>query len=279
MKASIIIRTYNEEEKIGKCLEAIFNQQVKFPFEIIIVDSESNDKTLEITSKFPVKIINIKKKDFSYGRALNIGCSASKGKYLVILSGHSVPFNKNWLCNLLKNFNNKKIAGVYGKQVPFTDCGPLEKRMLAESWPTERQVQTDNPFFSNANAAIRKNVWSQIKFNEKLTAVEDQEWVKRTQKLGYVVVYEPNAVVTHSHNESIIRNYVRRYREMHALFFIHGINPLFSKYKTERIHTIKRDVVYIRENNYNPLWILKSTFLNGMLYLAAFVVFLEIKTS
>ena len=45
-KVSIIIRTKNEERWIGRCLESIFKQNYK-NFEVIIVDNESTDKTLE----------------------------------------------------------------------------------------------------------------------------------------------------------------------------------------------------------------------------------------
>lgn len=60
---SIIIRTYNEEMYLGKCLEKIFNQTYK-NFEVIIVDSESTDNTQKIASKFPVKLVEMKKKNF-----------------------------------------------------------------------------------------------------------------------------------------------------------------------------------------------------------------------
>ena len=52
--ASIIIRTKNEEDWIGHCLEAIINQSYK-NFEIIIVDNQSSDNTIEIAKSFSVK--------------------------------------------------------------------------------------------------------------------------------------------------------------------------------------------------------------------------------
>src|SRR3989338_8917582 len=143
MKASIIIRTYNEEERLESCLQAVFSQQASFLFEVIIVDSESTDDTLAIASRFPVKII--KKKDFTWGKSLNIGCSVASGKYVVFLSGDAVPANGHWLKNLVKNLNKQDVAGVYGKLIPFPDCNPLEKRILEEVWPSKKQVQKNNP--------------------------------------------------------------------------------------------------------------------------------------
>ena len=65
---SIIIRTKNEERWITSCLQSIFKQSFK-NFEIIIVDNQSNDKTLEKAKKFKIsKILHIK--DYLPGKAL-----------------------------------------------------------------------------------------------------------------------------------------------------------------------------------------------------------------
>ena len=51
-KISVIISVKNEEEKIERCFEAVFNQTIK-PFEVIVVDGHSMDKTVENARKFP----------------------------------------------------------------------------------------------------------------------------------------------------------------------------------------------------------------------------------
>ena len=47
-KISVIITVKNEEDKIERCLEAVFNQTLK-PFEVIVVDGHSTDGTFEGT--------------------------------------------------------------------------------------------------------------------------------------------------------------------------------------------------------------------------------------
>ncbi len=92
---SIIVRTKNEEKLIDKCLSAVFNQSFK-DFEVIVVDSGSQDKTLELAKQYPVKIIEYRHIDnnFKPGRALNLGIQNSSGKYIVMLSAHCVPENR-----------------------------------------------------------------------------------------------------------------------------------------------------------------------------------------
>ncbi|MFM6080140.1 MAG: glycosyltransferase family 2 protein [Dolichospermum sp.] len=75
LTASIIIRTYNEQRYLEKLLKEIQNQVVDdLVYEVIIVDSGSTDKTLEIANKFNSKILNIKKSEFSFGRSLKFYC-------------------------------------------------------------------------------------------------------------------------------------------------------------------------------------------------------------
>ena len=96
IKVSIIIRTKNEEKWIESCLKSVFNQNYK-NFEVILVDNESSDKTINIAKKFKIKIIKLSK--FKPGRAINEGIRKSKGKFIVCLSGHCIPVNQNWLKN------------------------------------------------------------------------------------------------------------------------------------------------------------------------------------
>jgi glycosyltransferase involved in cell wall biosynthesis len=80
---SIVIRCYNEEENIGRLLTGIFEQSIN-DIEVIVVDSGSTDRTFSIASSFPVSIHNISPREFSFGRALNVGCTAATGEFIVM---------------------------------------------------------------------------------------------------------------------------------------------------------------------------------------------------
>ena len=80
-KISIIIRSKNESFWINKCLLQIKNQSIT-NYEVILVDNNSKDKTVDIAKKiFPkIKIVNYKSKKFYPGKALNLGIKKSTGK-------------------------------------------------------------------------------------------------------------------------------------------------------------------------------------------------------
>ncbi len=218
INVSILIRTKNEEEHLGKVLDALVSQSYK-SFEIIIVDSGSTDRTLEIARRYPVKIYEIKPEDFTFGYSLNYGFQMAKGKYVVCLSAHALPLSRDWLEILISNFSDDKVAAVMCKVLPWPDCNPFDKRGLLKKYNVSKQPITGNPpfFFSNANSAIRKSIWGKIKFNEKLPAVEDQDWIQKVRKQNYIIIYEPSVQVYHSHNETLKQIFRRYYREPYAL--------------------------------------------------------------
>lgn len=195
-KVSIIIRTKNEERWILSCLEKIFSQSYS-NLEVIIVDNYSIDKTIKKISKFPVKIIKIKK--FLPGKAINLGIKKSKGDIIVCLSAHCLPVDKNWLSNLIKPLKNKKIAGVYGRQQPMSYSSVLDKRDLITIFGLDKKIQSKDPFFHNANSAFRRELWKKIPFDEKASNVEDRIWGKKVISKGYKILYEPKASVFHWH--------------------------------------------------------------------------------
>ena len=237
-KAGIVIRTFNEEAMLGRTLEAIAAQSER-SFEVILVDSGSTDRTLEIARTFPgIRIIQIPKAEFTYGRALNVGIAAcSPGvEYAVLLSAHAVPCHDNWLKALLGPMeNNHQIIGVYGKQIPHPEhLHSVVNRFFArEVFPSfyGDQAYTSNTKirFSNVNAAIRRSWWARIPYDETLGASEDREWCQRSIAAGGFIAYAPDACVLHSHSESIWAHYRRYKAQIVANRIIENSHPYIFK--------------------------------------------------
>ena len=195
-KISIILRTKNEERWITFCLNMIFQQTHK-NIEVILVDNMSEDKTVKLAQKHPIKLVQIKK--YMPGNALNQGIKASTGEYIVCISAHCVPKNKHWLANLLKNFSSDRIAGVYGRQEPLSYTSDADKRDLLIAFGLDRKVQNKDPFFHNANSMLRRDLWEAVPFDDSATNIEDRIWGKEMIGRGYKIVYEPSASVYHYH--------------------------------------------------------------------------------
>ncbi len=211
-KCSLVIRCYNEELQIGRMLAGVMMQTVK-DVEIIIVDSGSTDATLSIANRFPAKIIHVKSEEFSFGRALNIGCAAATANIVVIASAHVYPVRKDWLDCLLFPFQDQDVAIVYGKQRGDERSQFTERQIFKKWFPDESMYQQRHPFCNNANSAIRRSLWKSLPYNEELTGLEDLDWANKVTSLGKKIIYNAKAEVIHVHNETSKKIYNRYRRE------------------------------------------------------------------
>jgi rhamnosyltransferase len=194
---SIVIRTKNEERWITSCLQAVFAQDHK-DIEVIVVDNQSTDKTVEKAKRFPVKVVEMAG-EYLPGKALNLGFRAAKGEHIVCLSAHCIPVGNQWLTHLLSDFTDKDVAGVYGRQEPMTFSSDFDKRDLLITFGLDRRVQVKDSFFHNANSMVRRDVWEKFPWDDKIRNIEDRLWAEKVLKAGHKIVYEPSASVYHYH--------------------------------------------------------------------------------
>ena len=150
--------------------------------------------------KYTKKIVNVT--DFFPGKAINEGIRASSGEYIVIVSGHCIPKNNQWLEKLIDPFlkdKTKLLAGVYGRQEPLSSSSPLDKRDLTVVFGLDERIQKKDSFFHNANSALPRRIWEKFPFDENTTNIEDRLWGAEVTKNGYHIFYTPEASVYHYH--------------------------------------------------------------------------------
>jgi len=213
VECSVVIRSRNEERWIGLCLKEVFAQEYS-NFEVILVDNESSDKTIEKAEVFPIKkVLSIE--SYRAGKALNLGIEASSGKYIVCLSAHCIPASRKWLGNLISAIEeDPNCAGVYGRQEPMSFSSKADKRDLSIVFGLDRKIQKRDNFFHNANSIIRRSCWDKVPFDSELSNIEDRIWAQQMLSLGHFLLYEPAASVFHYHgihqdgNEERLNNVV-----------------------------------------------------------------------
>ena len=220
MDVSIIIRTYNEERHLGSVLRCIGAQQAdSLETETIVVDSGSTDDTRTIARDHGCKILEIQKEEFTFGRSLNRGCEAARGRFLVFVSGHCVPVNGDWLGNLIKPLKEGIADYVYGRQLGGSTSKFSECQLFNKYYPENSLLPQAGFFCNNANAGLRRTTWEASRFDEELTGLEDMELGKRLVSAGSKVGYVADAPVYHLHEESWTT--VRRRYEREAIALQH----------------------------------------------------------
>jgi glycosyltransferase involved in cell wall biosynthesis len=210
-RASIVVRSYNEERHIGRLCEELARQEIDFEYELLVVDSGSDDNTRVIAAEHDARIIRIDPERFTFGYALNRGIAESRGEILVFISAHCYPATTRWLQELVAPFQDAQVALVYGRQRGDASTKFSEHQVFAKWFPETSDFRQQLPFCNNANAAIRKSVWQQMPYDETLTGLEDIAWAKRAIAAGHLVAYNAEAEIVHVHNEAW-KQVFRRYR-------------------------------------------------------------------
>lgn len=208
IETSIIILTKNAGDNFNKVLKGVFSQDYK-NFEVIIIDSSSTDNTLEIAKQYTTKIIKIKPEEFGHGKTRNYGVKLAKGKYVVFLTHDAIPKNNKWLSELIKPLKNKKLAGVFSRQIPKENENEIDKFFYFSLYPEKSMVFKKNNYsmgdniFSDVSSAIKKDILMKYPYNNDIIVTEDYEWAKRIMNQGYNLFYNSKSKVIHSHSYNL----------------------------------------------------------------------------
>ena len=211
---TIVFRALNEEKYFEQALQACREQVLDdLALEIVLVDSGSTDRTLEMAEKYDCQIVHIPRHQFSFGRSLNWGCAAASGDYLVFISAHFIPTHNRWLQNLIQPLVDNVATYSYGRQVGNDLSKFSEKQLFAKYFPDFDKNPQEGFFINNANSAIKKSSWASFKFDEDVTGLEDMVLGKQLVAAGEKIAYIADAPVTHIHEETFRQIKRRYYRE------------------------------------------------------------------
>ena len=111
-RPSVVVRAKNKEQTIEKALRGLRDQTVET--EVILVDSGSTDRTVEMARPYCDRVIYIPPGAFTYGRALNLGARHASGEVVFALSAHCVPSSSKWVELALDAYTDDEVAGTWG---------------------------------------------------------------------------------------------------------------------------------------------------------------------
>lgn len=262
MKFSIVIRTLNEKKNLEILFKILESQKYKL-FEVILIDSGSTDGTLEFIDdykfKFPFTLTNIDQSEFSFGRSLNRAIRLSKYKEIICcISAHCFPQDIEFLSKLMNHFTNSDTGVVYGKQIP-DQRSPLSEANHLSEWFKDEYLNEPNIFCNNGSSAFKYEIWNMIKFDESASGCEDLIFSYALYLKNLKVIYEPNAVVSHYHNENFKQIFNRYKREAMIvksfLKFNFGLKDLIKCTLKEILSdmSFRKNVNYRRRNLLNIL--------------------------
>ena len=248
MNISIIIPNYNGEQLLKKNLPKIYDAVSEYKngrVEIIIPDDPSIDKSSEVINGFINSIVdkNIIGKTISnrnvaksgFGMNVNRGASIATGDVLILLNSDVHP-HKKFLEPLLKHFEKPDIFAVgcldesieENGEVVYRGrgIGKFKKGFLSHN---KGDIDQSNTLWvSGGSGAFRKSVWDRLGGFDTIYDPfywEDIDLSYQAQKAGFKTVFESKSIVTHEHEQGIVKTqytelYVKRISYRNQFIFI-----------------------------------------------------------
>jgi rhamnosyltransferase len=232
LKATVFIPTFNGEAHLRDIFTMLFRQRVDFEYEVLVIDSGSRDKTVEIIEEFKKKhqnlrFLQIPNTEYGHGKTRDEAAHIAKGEIVVYLSHDAVPSHNRWLYEMVRPFEiNTKIVGVMGKQIPRPNCFPLLKYEInavfgnlgpdfgttifyKDDFMKDQGTYDAVSFYSDVNSAGRR-AYLTGKFPYKhVSYAEDQVLGRDIINGDYYKAYAPRGSVIHS-NDLTLREYKHR---------------------------------------------------------------------
>jgi len=187
IKISVVLTTKNEEKNIGELLESLSNQEE--PYEVLVVDSDSTDKTQEIIMKYSKINKNIKLLIHPGTRAksMNYGIQKATGDAVAFIGGDDVA-DKNWIKEIRNGLKKGDI--IVGELLPTKE----EKIKHIEN--VKLFHKGVNVSYPGTNTTYKKEILDKIGgFDPWFSSAEDLEINLRAIDAGYKIIEHKNAKV------------------------------------------------------------------------------------
>jgi rhamnosyltransferase len=268
---SLVIPTKNGGSLFKRVVAGLQRQTVWKDVEFIIVDSQSDDDTVETAQAAGAKCLTVAAADFNHGATRDYAISQTTTNRVVLLVQDATPNDDRLIETLITALDEDNVAGVYARQIPYPDADVITARNLNlhltgrmardtseikdikaySALPPHQRYMLCN--FDNVCSAIRKEVWEQDRFG-RINFGEDIDWAERVLKRGFKIIYEPKAAVIHSHDRPLSYEYKRTYvchRKLYNQFRLQVAPTLYTALHA-MVHWTLRDMLHIARHE--PNW-------------------------
>ena len=250
---TVLMRTKNNDWVIRQTLASLFSQSLKF--DIRVIDSGSEDSTLDILNSYKIRPVKISPSSYIPGKVINDALESINTEFIIMLNSDSVLLEEDSLKRLVQPLlDNKNCVATVGRQLPRHDSELWVRRDYSNAFPGHSKLP-DYIHLSFPLSAFRKSVWEKEKFYTASWGSEDSEWGKRIKEksLGEIL-YVPEAITMHSHNYTLKQLYGRKFIEGEADFFIYQKRPsLLKMVQNIIIRSLRESLYYLKNINIFPI--------------------------
>ncbi|HAX1737085.1 TPA: glycosyltransferase family 2 protein, partial [Escherichia coli] len=220
MKACLIIPTYNGGEVWKKSANNIALYSKIQPHDVYVIDSESEDDTVQVAKAHGFNVKIIEGASFNHGGTRNQAITDNGVVYdvAILITQDAIPLD-GFVNKILSAFEDPLVACAYGRQLPHENANSIAQHARFFNYPAKSVVNTKEnipeygiktAFTSNSFCAYRVSIFNLLGgFPDNTILSEDMYYAAKAINAGYKVAYVSEAQVMHSHNYSPIEEFKR----------------------------------------------------------------------
>lgn len=218
MKTSVILITHNSKAHLKKCLPPILASSIK-P-NILLVNSSSQDGTVEEAERFGVKTLIIPRKEFNHGATRELARKKAGGDIALFMTPDAYLASSDSLEKLIEPLITRKASIAYARQLPHIGAGILESFHRDFNYPENTHIRSLEDvkqlgiytfFCSNSCAAYLNEALDKVGGFSHVLLGEDTLAAAKMLKSGMCIAYVAEALVRHSHSYSLKQEFQRAF--------------------------------------------------------------------
>jgi rhamnosyltransferase len=236
MKLALCVPTLNAGRTAQSFLHALASQS-RHDFERLVVDSKSDDNTIEAFASAGFRVHTIPRKEFNHGGTRQLALDlCPDAEVIIFLTQDAVLVNPDAIQRLVDCFADPTVGATYGRQLPARDASPISKHARLFNYPSDSRVASASDiislgmkaaFLSNSFAAYRREALQSVGgFPSDVIFGEDTCVAAKMLQNNWKITYCSDAKVWHSHNYSLLEEF-RRYFDIGVF---HSRESWFLKY-------------------------------------------------
>jgi glycosyltransferase involved in cell wall biosynthesis len=247
-EVSIVIPTYNRSKLLRAAIDSVLDQDTRVPFEIVIVDNDSQDDTATVVRSITDERVRyVVETDQGNAYARNRGVRTATADIIAFIDD-DVTVDSNWLSSLKTALDSRDdLSFVGGRVLPQWD-GPPPSWLTPEHWsplalldygPDDLIIGGTSPRgLLTANIAFRRSVFDEVgtfsphlqRVKDFIGSMEDTEFLMRVCRSGKQGMYLPGMIASAPVDvERLTKSYHRRWHTGHGHFYALMSDPEWER--------------------------------------------------
>jgi len=280
MKLAIVIVSYNVGNYLKNCLDSVKKTAQNLDPEIIVVDNNSTDNSLQILAReFPEVKVIANSRNYGFAKGANLGMKKTQAEFILLLNPDTLV-SECAITSMLEYMQSRPEIGILGPQLLDPDGSLQHSCRSFPSWSvyfSNRQSLLNRFFPSNRWSnqyllkqidhskiqevdwitgcclLLRKKMLEEIDYLDEdfFMYIEDVDIAKRAKAKNWKVVYFPSAKLVHFKSKSVLQNRLRMVVEHHRSMYRY-----YSKYFPRNL--LVRNLVFLGVFLRLGFWVLEN---------------------